>query len=56
MTIKDKLIQLDNKIKCLTFGHHIEYGYNYEKELMIERCSRCKKILSKALPILEKFK
>jgi len=56
MIYLERLKYLESKIKCLLLGHVIEYGYNYEKALMIQRCKRCKKIIGKAQTYMEKVK
>jgi hypothetical protein len=45
-TYIERLKYIEKRIKCIILGHNIEYGYNYEKGLTIQRCSRCYKILS----------
>lgn len=55
-TYIERLKYIEKRIKCIILGHNIEYGYNYEKGLTIQRCSRCYKILSKGKPYLEKVK
>jgi hypothetical protein len=47
MKLQDTLKKIENKIKCIIYGHIKQYGYNIEKGLQITRCARCYKIIEK---------
>jgi hypothetical protein len=53
-TFKDRMEYIEKRIKCIIIGHAPQKGYNVSKGLMIIRCARCYKILSKEEYYLKK--